>query len=83
MHNPETVIDNETQKLVWDFGHVTRPSDCQQQKKRTCWIVDFTVQADHRVKLKESKKSYEYPDLAWELRRTMEHESDSDTNCNI
>ena len=26
------------------------------KKKRTCWIVDFAVPADHRVKLKENEK---------------------------
>ena len=29
-------------------------------KKRTCWIVDFAVPADHRMKLKESKKKDKY-----------------------
>ena len=27
----------------------------QEQKKRTCKIVDFTIPVDHRVKLKESE----------------------------
>ena len=35
---------------------------------RTCRIVDFAVLADHRVKLKESKKKDKYLDLAWELK---------------
>ena len=33
----------------------TRPSD-NFKKKRTCWIVDFAVPVDHRVKLKEAKR---------------------------
>ena len=41
--------------------------------------MDFAIPADHRVKLKESEK---YLDLAREIKKTMEHESDSDTNCN-
>ena len=60
---------------------MTRPSDSQQQKKRTCQIVDFAVPANHRVKLKESKKRGKYQDLARELKKTMKHESDGDTNC--
>ena len=24
-----------------------------KKKKRTCWIVDFAIPADHRVKIKE------------------------------
>ena len=53
-----------------------------QQKRRTCQIVDFAVPADHRVKLKESKKKDNYLDLTRELKKTVEHESDSYTNCN-
>ena len=44
--------------------------------------MDFAVPADHRVKLKESKKKDKYLDLARELKKTMENESDDDTNCN-
>ena len=44
--------------------------------------MDFAVPADHRVKLKESKKRYKYVDLAREPKRTMGHENNDDTNCN-
>ena len=37
---------------------------------------------DLRVKLKESEKKDKYVDLARELKKTMEHEIDGDTNCN-
>ena len=43
-----------------------------------CWIVDFAIRAAQ----KESKKRDMYQDFARELKKTMEHESDSDTNCN-
>ena len=52
------------------------------KKKKTYWIVDFTVSADDRVKIKESEKRDKYPDLAWEFKKTMEHEVDGNTNCN-
>ena len=39
------------------------------KKKRTHWIIDFAVPADHRVKLKESKKKDKYLDLAGELKK--------------
>ena len=52
------------------------------KKKRTCQTVDFAVPIDHRVKLKESEKRDKYLDLARELKTSMEHESDGDTNCN-
>ena len=49
---------------------MTRPSKGQQKKKdRTCRIADFAIPADHRVKLKESKKRDKYPDLARELKK--------------
>ena len=50
MHNPESALENVTQKFLRDFeikknrspnlGQTTRPSD-SQQKMRTCRIVDF------------------------------------------
>ena len=44
-------------------------------------MVDFAVLADYRVKLKKSERRDKYWDLARELKKTMEHVSDSDTNC--
>ena len=49
------------------------------KKKWTHRIVDFSVSTDHRVK--GSEKRDNYLDLAREL-KTIEHESDGDTNCN-
>ena len=34
------------------------------KKKRTCWIEDFAVPEDHRVKIKESEKRNSYQDFA-------------------
>ena len=42
--------------------------------------MDFSVPADHRVKLKENEKRDKYLDLARELKKTVKHEGD--TNCN-
>ena len=39
------------------------------KKKRTCKIVDITVLADHRIKLKECEKRGGYLDLARELKK--------------
>ena len=44
--------------------------------------MDFAVQADHWAKLKESQKRDQYLNLAKEVKKTMEHESDGDTSCN-
>ena len=43
--------------------------------------MDFALTADHRVKLKESEKEDKYLGLVWELKKTVEHKSDYDTNC--
>ena len=52
-----------------NIGQKTRPNNNQQQKKRTCKIVDFAVPADHRIKLKEYEKKDKYLDLARELKK--------------
>ena len=36
---------------------------------RTCRIVDFAVQAEHKVKLKEWEKKAKYLDLSKELKQ--------------
>ena len=68
MHNHTSVLENDTHKLLWDFDiqtdHLILAK--RQKKKRTCKIVDFTVLADHRIKLKESEKKDKYLDLARE-----------------
>ena len=91
MHYP--LLDNEMQKSHSDFEIKTdllisaRRPDLViiSQKKRTGRILDFTVSADHRVKLKESQKNGKYLDLARDLKKkqkTVEHESDGYNNCN-
>ena len=66
MHNPASVLENDTHNLLWDFDIQTdhqisaRRSDLiiinQKKKKRICKLVDFAVPADHRIKLKEREK---------------------------
>ena len=77
MHKPEPVLENETRKILWDFeiqtGHLIlarRPDqEIVNKEKRTCRIVDFTVPADHSVKLKDNEKRDKYLDLARELKK--------------
>ena len=76
MHNPESVLENETHKLLWDFKTQTdHPILARQpdlviinKEKRTCQIVNFGFPDDHRVKLKESKKD-KCLNLARELKK--------------
>ena len=76
MHSPAPVLENATHKLLWEFNIQTdhliparRPDLIINKKKRTCKIVDFAAPADHRIKLKESKKKDKYFDLARELKK--------------
>ena len=39
------------------------------KKRRTCPILDLAISADHRVKIKESKKIDKYKDLARESKK--------------
>ena len=56
MHNPASVLENDTHILQWHFDGQTDhlisarlpdPIIINNNKKRTCRIVDFTVPADH------------------------------------
>ena len=91
MQNQESVLENDTHKLLWDFEIQTyhlisarRPDLIIINKKvRTCRVVHFAVTVDHRVKLKECEKRDRYLDLARELKKkTIGHESVGYTNCN-
>ena len=77
MHNPSSVLENDTHKLLWDFDIQTDhlissriiDKNEKKKKKRICKIADFAVPADHRIKLKECKKKDKYLDLARELKK--------------
>ena len=78
MHNPAPVLENDTHKLLWDFDIQTdhlisawRPDliIIKKEKKEICKIVDFSVPADQRIKLKECERRDKYLDLARELKK--------------
>ena len=78
MHNPAPFLENDTDKLLWDFKIQTdqlipdkRPDliIINNKKKRVCKIVDFAVTADHRINLKECAKKDKYLNLARELKK--------------
>ena len=76
MHNPASVLENNTHKLLWDFDiHTDHLISAKRpdliiinKKKRTCKIVNFAVPADHRIKLKECEKK-KYLELGRELKK--------------
>ena len=72
MHNPESIQENEMQKILWNFeiqtDHLLSArwlylGIVNKKKKRTCWIVNSAIPADHRVKMKENKKKDKYLDF--------------------
>ena len=54
-----------------NLGQKTRLNNNQQKKKkkRICKIVDYTVPADHKIKLKECEKKDKFLDIARELKK--------------
>ena len=75
MHNPESVLRNETNKILWDFKIrndqliSANRSDLviANKNKRTCNIVNFAVSAVFIVKLKEIEGKDKYRDFVREL----------------
>ena len=64
IHNPASLLENDTHKLLWDFNIQTGYLILARRsyliiidkKKRICKIADFAVPADHWIKLKECEK---------------------------
>ena len=59
-----------------DLVIVNNKKKKKRKKKRTCRIVDFVIAADHRVKLKDSKKRDKGQDLARELKNLWKSSKD-------
>ena len=52
-----------------NLGQKTRPYN-NQQKKRTCKIVNFAMASVHGIKLWENEKNDKYQDHAWWLKKS-------------
>ena len=79
-HEPESVLENEDYKILWDFSiqtdHVIeacRPDLVVVDKKeRSCKIIDFAVPGDSRIEEKEKDKIQKYQDLGRGVTEDME-----------
>ena len=79
MHSPESILENETHKLLWDYeiqtNHLflTRRPDLlivnKQRKREHAELVDFAIPPDHGIKLKENEKRDKYLDFTRELKK--------------
>ena len=76
-HVPESVLENDDYKLLWDFSVRTdheigarRPELMIIDKRdRSCQIIDVAIPEDGRVREKEDEKIEKYQDLAREVQR--------------
>ena len=76
-HSPESVIETEEVKLLWDFNIQTdkeikhrRPDIVLlNYKEKQCYVIDIACPADARVKEKELEKITKYQDLKREISR--------------
>ena len=76
-HEPESVLENEDYKILWDFSiqtdHVIeaqRPDLVVVDKKeRICKIIHFAVPGDSRIEEKKKDKIEKYQDLGRELQK--------------
>ena len=75
MHKPESVLKKEMNKSFWDFQlqkdhpFLARRADLLlvNKNERTCYLMDFTVPVDLRIK--ESKNIDEYLGLGRKLKQ--------------
>ena len=76
-HVPESVLENDDYKLLWDFSIRTdheirarRPDLVIVNKRdKSCQIIDVAIPEDGQVREKEDKKVEKYQDLAREVRK--------------
>ena len=76
---PESVLENEDYKLLWDFSvrtdHeiVARRSDLViiDKRDKSCQIIDVAIPEDNRVRKKEDEKVEKCQDLAREVRKLL------------
>ena len=76
-HEPESVLENEDYKILWDFSiqtdHVIearRPDLAVVDKKeKSCKIIDFAVPGDSRIGEKEKDEDRKISRLGKELQK--------------
>ena len=92
MHNPESVLENETYQVLRDFEIQTdhqilaRRLDIiiitHKKKRELLPNCGLCCSGWPQSKIERKRKEGRYPDLARELKKTVEHESNDYTNCN-
>ena len=87
MHNPESVLENETHKILWDSeiqtDHIISARRLDLvivKKKKKKKDTPLQNSGDHCVKIKETEKRDKYVDLARYLKK-YGTSCVGDTNC--
>ena len=76
-HEPESVLEDEDYKILWDFFIQTDPVIearrpdlvVVDKKRRTCKFIDFVVPGDSWIEEKQKVKIENYQDLRRELHK--------------
>ena len=72
MHQTETVIENETHKILWNFeiktdhlipAWISELVAIKKKKKTTCHLVYFAIPTNPKGKIKEREKKDIYDDF--------------------
>ena len=88
MHKPESALENEMHKVLWCFEiqieHLLpdKRQDFNKKQMKNLPCHDFTIPANHRVKIKTKRIERQVPRPCLWTRRVKEHEGDDDTNYN-
>ena len=97
MHKPESILENDTHKLLLDFIiqmhpltsarrldlEIVKKKKKKKKEKIICRSVDFPFRLTTRWHWRKRKKRDKYLDLAREFKKkTSEHEIGGDINCN-
>ena len=76
MRNPPSILENDTEKLRWDFDIRTdhlisarKPDLIITGEMGICKIIDFAVPTDYRIKLKGCEKNDKNLNLAMKLKK--------------
>ena len=80
MHNPQSILENETHKILHDFViqmehpiSARRPDlEIVNTKEWTRWKVFSVGPADYRAKLKKGEKKDKYQDISREIEKKLE-----------
>ena len=90
MHKPESVLENRTHKILWDFEMQTdhlnpdnRPDQVLVEKKkrkekmRTCYLVGFAIPVNQKSEINRKRIDRQ---MLGPYQRTKKYVNDGDTN---